>query len=138
MDNADSLSLAVVAMAGRFPGARDLAGFWKNLRNGVESIRTLTDAELASAPVRRELLRRPDYVRAGSFLDEVELFDAEFFGFSPREAELMDPQHRVFMECAWEALEIGGYATGDRPPIGVFASCSTSTYLLNKIGRAHV
>ena len=134
MDSRDDLSVAVVAMSGRFPGARDLGEYWENLRNGVESIRALTESELAASRVDPELRRRPDYVRAGSFLDDIELFDAEFFGFSAQEARVMDPQHRLFMECAWEALEIGGYAgMADRPSIGVFASCSTSSYLLNNL-----
>jgi acyl transferase domain-containing protein len=133
MDSHDDLSIAVIGMAGRFPGAPDLSRFWSNLRNGVESVRPLTDLELRTSRVPPAMLRRSDYVRAGSFLEGIELFDAAFFGLSVREAELMDPQHRLFMECAWEALETGGYGHPDRPPVGVFASCSTSSYLLNNL-----
>lgn len=134
MDKSADFSIAVIAMSGRFPGARDTTEFWSNLRNGVESVRPLTDAELAGSRVSADLLRRPDYVRAGGFLDDIDRFDANFFGFSVREAELTDPQQRLFLECAWEALEMGGYTgSEERSQTGVFASCSTSSYLLNNL-----
>src|SRR6476469_7581878 len=134
MDNGEDFWVGVIAMSGRFPGARDTVEFWSNLRRGVEAVRSLSDAELAGSRVSADLMRRPDFVRAGSFLDDVDRFDADFFGFSAREAELMDPQHRLFLECAWEALEIGGYtASEQRSQTGVFASCSTSSYLLNNL-----
>ena len=95
--------VAVVGLACRFPGASDAAGFWRNLREGVESVRFFSDAELAAAGVDPALLRNPNYVKAHAALADIELFDADFFGVSPREAEVLDPQQRVFLECAWEA-----------------------------------
>ncbi|MCP4654635.1 MAG: hypothetical protein GY856_04355, partial [bacterium] len=89
--------IAVVGMAGRFPGARDVEEFWRNLCAGVESIRSLSDEEMAASGVDPAELRQPGYVRRAAWLDDVELFDAEFFGYTPREAELMDPQQRLFL-----------------------------------------
>src|SRR5437868_2632280 len=90
--------IAVIGMAGRFPGARNVAEFWDNVRNGVESIRVLSDEELLAAGVSAEELRDPAYVRACPALDGIDQFDAKFFGFSPRDASVMDPAHRVFLE----------------------------------------
>jgi acyl transferase domain-containing protein len=126
-----SPAIAVIGMAGRFPGAADLDAFWANLCAGVESIRFFGDDELAAAGVPRRLLARPDYVKAGSVLDGIELFDAPFFGYSPREAELIDPQQRLFLESAWRALEDAGHdpARFDGA-IGVCAGASLSGYLI--------
>jgi acyl transferase domain-containing protein/acyl carrier protein len=126
--------IAIVGMSGRFPGADDLDAFWRNLRDGVESIATFSDAELAEAAVEPALAARPDYVRRGGVLDGIERFDARFFGFSPREAELLDPQHRLFLEEAWRALEDAGIDPG-RPPgrIGVFAGAGLASYLLDHV-----
>ncbi len=121
-------------MAGRFPGARNIAEFWKNIHDGVESIRDLTEAELRAAGATDEELANPDYVRRASALDDVPLFDAAFFGFSPRDAAIMDPQHRHFLECTWEALEDAAH-----PPqqfsgaIGVFAGSGMNTYLIHNL-----
>src|SRR5689334_20172790 len=87
--------VAVVGMSARLPGAEDLAAFWRNLRDGVESIRFFTDRELLEAGVDPAQLRDPSYVKARGALDDIALFDAGFFGFTPREAETMDPQHRL-------------------------------------------
>ncbi|HBL27662.1 MAG TPA: hypothetical protein DD490_12565, partial [Acidobacteria bacterium] len=126
--------IAVVGMAGRFPGAEDLAALWRNLCGGVEGITFYTREELAAAGVEAELLDDPLYVRAGGALRNVEGFDAAFFGFSPREAELMDPQHRLFLECSWEALENAGYDTAAYPgSIGVFAGMGVSGYLIRNL-----
>ncbi|HEX6911020.1 MAG TPA: type I polyketide synthase, partial [Longimicrobium sp.] len=123
-------AIAVVGMAGRFPGAADVEAFWQNLRQGVHSIRFLGADELAAAGVPADLAADPAYVPAGGTLDGIDLFDAEFFGFSPREAEVMDPQHRIFLETAWEALENAGYAPGTTPAaVGVYAGASESEYL---------
>ena len=97
--------IAIVGMAGRFPGARTTDELWRNVRGGVESIRTYTDEELLEAGVPARLLKKPNYVRSGAPIDDMEWFDAGFFGFSPKEAALLDPQHRHLLECAWEALE---------------------------------
>ncbi len=127
-------AIAIVGMAGRFPGARNTAEFWRNLRDGVESIRDLTDAELFAAGAAAEDLANPDYVRRAAILEGVPLFDAAFFGFSPRDASIMDPQHRHFLECAWEALEDAAH-----PPqqfsgsIGVFAGSGMNTYLIHNL-----
>src|SRR5208283_5191209 len=96
-----SSSIAIVGMAGRFPGAKNFSEFWRNLRDGVESIRPLSDGELLAAGVTAEELANPDYVKMAAVLDDVTMFDASFFGLSPRDASIMDPQHRHFLECAW-------------------------------------
>src|SRR2546430_9980690 len=102
------LEVAVIGMSGRFPGARNLEEFWRNLREGVESISTFSDQELLAQGIDPDLLRNPSYVKAGGVLEDIDLFDASFFGYSPREAEIMDPQHRFLLECSWEALEDAG------------------------------
>jgi phthiocerol/phenolphthiocerol synthesis type-I polyketide synthase E len=118
--------IAIIGLSGRFPGAPSIDKFWQNLRDGVESITTFTDAQLLSAGEDPALLNSPGYVKAGAVLEGVDLFDADFFGFTPREAETTDPQHRIFLECAWEALENAGYDS-DRfaGRIGVFAGAGT-------------
>ena len=124
--------IAIIGMAGRFPGARNVEQFWHNLRDGVESISFFTDEELAEAGIEPALLKAPNYVKAGAVLEDVELFDASFFGFNPREAAITDPQHRVFLECAWEALENAGYDSERYDgAIGVYAGVGMSSYLLN-------
>ncbi len=135
MSNAETFDrldeIAIIGMMGRFPGARDLAAFWENLRDGVESVSLLSDRELETSGVDRELLRDPSYVKSAVLLEDVELFDAAFFGFSPREAEITDPQQRLFLECAWEALENAGYASETYPGrTGVYAGVGMNTYLL--------
>jgi acyl transferase domain-containing protein/acyl carrier protein len=123
--------IAIVGMAGRMPGAENLQQYWSNLRDGVESIAFFSDEELAAAGVDAALLRNPRYVRARGVLQGAELFDAGLFGLSPREAEIMDPQHRVFLETAWEALENAGYAPGGAAlPAGVYAGASLNSYLI--------
>ena len=129
-------AVAVIGMAGRFPGAADIARFWRNLAGGVESVTFFSRAELAARGVAADLLDDPHYVRAAGLLDGIEMFDAEFFGMPPREAEITDPQHRVFLECAWEALEDSGYdAEAFDGAIGVYAGAGLSTYLLNNVLR---
>jgi len=129
---AGGCDIAVVGLAGRFPGAADIAQFWRNLRDGVESIRRLAPEELELPGLGRAAADRPDHVPAGAILDDAEFFDAGFFEFTPKEAEVMDPQHRVFLECAWEALENAGYhAEAVAGTVGVYAGSLLSTYLLN-------
>ena len=129
---AHSNSIAVVGMAGRFPGAEDISQFWTNLRDGVESIRAMTDDELLRAGVSDELLANPRFVKAASTLDAIDLFDAAFFGYAPREAELIDPQHRAFLECSWEALEQAGYDTRQyHGLVGVYAGSGANNYSVN-------
>ena len=104
-----SRGVAIIGLDCRFPGAGDPTAFWQNLKGGVESVTFLTEEELAASGVDPDLIRQPNYVRARSLLEGVELFDAEFFGVSPKEAEAMDPQQRVFLEMAWRAVENAGY-----------------------------
>src|SRR5262245_42507756 len=96
-------------MALRLPGANTPDQFWQNLRDGVESITFFTDEELRATGLDEEVLRDPAYVKAAGVLDDIKSFDASFFGLNPRETQVMDPQHRLFLECAWEALESAGY-----------------------------
>ncbi|MDP9120250.1 MAG: polyketide synthase, partial [Acidobacteriota bacterium] len=118
-------------MAGRFPGAPDLAQFWRNLCEGVESISRLTPEQLAAAGVDPALAADPSYVPAAALLPGTDLFDASFFQYTPRDAELLDPQQRLFLECAWEALEDAG-CDPERlaGTIGVYAGASLPSYLL--------
>ncbi|MEU5220618.1 amino acid adenylation domain-containing protein [Streptomyces sp. NPDC020807] len=128
--------IAVIGMAGRFPGAGDLDAFWRNLYDGVESISHLSTSELDQTDPG--LADHPDYVRAGAVLPDIELFDADFFGITAKDAALIDPQQRVFLECAWEAFENAGYVPGDaQGPVGVFAGSSMSTYLVNNLNPHH-
>lgn len=122
--------LAVIGMAGRFPGSSDVEAFWRDLRDGVERITRFSEAELRAAGVADELLRDPSYVPAKGVLDGADCFDVAPFGMNAREAELTDPQHRIFLECALAALEDAGYAgpaRGDRL-IGVFAGSGSNEY----------
>ena len=122
--------IAIVGMRCRVPGADDLDRFWRNLAEGVESISVLSPDDMRAAGVPDSIFRLPGYVNASPTLDDVDLFDAEFFGFSARDASLTDPQHRIFLEAAWEALEDAGYDPARFPgPIGVFGGCELSSYL---------
>jgi acyl transferase domain-containing protein/acyl carrier protein len=132
--NNTGLEVAIIGLSGRFPGAKNIHEFWQNLQNGVESISFFSDAELQASGIKSEVLNHPNYVKAGSVLEDIDLFDAAFFGFNPREAEIMDPQQRLFLECAWEALENAGYASGSHnSAIGVYGGVSLNTYLLNNL-----
>ncbi|MCB9100062.1 MAG: SDR family NAD(P)-dependent oxidoreductase [Anaerolineales bacterium] len=123
--------IAIIGMAGRFPGAKNLDEFWQNLRDGVESISFFSDEELAASGIGPEVLNASNYVKARAVLDKAEWFDASFFEISPREAEIIDPQHRLFLECAWETLENAGYDPDTyQGAIGVYAGTSMNTYLL--------
>src|SRR5580704_18152692 len=117
-------AIAVIGMAGRFPGAADIDSFWRNLRDGVECISAFTDEQLLAAGVSSETINHPNYVKAKGVLDDVESFDAAFFGFNPREAQITDPQQRLFLECAWHAFENAGYNPETCNDLtGVFAGC---------------
>jgi amino acid adenylation domain-containing protein len=102
-------AVAVIGMACRFPGAADIHEFWRNLKQGVESIVSFSEEELLGSGVSPDLPKNPDYVKAYGILENKDLFDASFFGYTPTEADIMDPQMRIFHECAWEALEDAGY-----------------------------
>ncbi len=124
--------IAVIGLAGRFPGAPHAEEFWENLRNGVESIRFLDEKELASRNVPAAAIHHPEFIPAVSELDDIDQFDAAFFGFNPREAQVIDPQQRLFLEAAWQALEDAGHDPRRFPgPIGVFAGVSPSEYRMN-------
>lgn len=137
MDEMEELTgreIAVIGMAGRFPGARNLSEFWQNLRNGVEAVTFFTEEELLASGVEPETIRHPNYVPAGSLLDDVELFDASFFGYNAREAEILDPQQRLFLEVTWHALEDAGYDPQRYEGlIGVYAGAAWNTYLLSNL-----
>lgn len=136
MTNQDSRKLpengiAVIGMALRVPGARDPAGFWRNLCRGAESVTRFSDEELRAAAVPEDLLRNPAYVKSGAVLEDMPAFDAKLFGFSPKEAAIMDPQHRHFLENAWEALEDAGHMPeAFDGSIGVFGGCGMNGYMM--------
>jgi phthiocerol/phenolphthiocerol synthesis type-I polyketide synthase E len=126
-------SIAIVGMAGRFPGARNLDELWARIAEKADCIRDLNEEELRAAGLDPSVLP-PNYVRCSAPIDGIEMFDAAFFGYSPREAEILDPQSRVFLECAWEALESAGLSGEPEPGwIGVFAGVGLPTYYLSHL-----
>jgi len=128
--------VAIVGIACRFPGAANHSAFWQNLCNGVESISGLSDEDLLSAGVLADLIHDPSYVKAASLLPGIDLFDADFFEYSPEEARLMDPQQRQLLEVAWEAFEDAGHPVGNSAqPIGVFTGLGgvVSSYLVDRL-----
>ncbi|OQW95593.1 MAG: hypothetical protein BWK79_01925 [Beggiatoa sp. IS2] len=126
--------IAIIGIAGRFPGAKNLDEFWCNLRDGIESISHFSDEEAIAAGTDPELLKNPAFVKAHGVLDDMEMFDAAFFDMSPRDARILDPQHRIYLENAWETLENAGYNPETyQGRIGVYAGTSFSTYLLRNI-----
>jgi acyl transferase domain-containing protein len=129
MDYADT-DIAVIGMAGRFAGARTIDEYWRNLRAGVESLTPFSEEQLRAAGVDGARLADPNYVRVGAELPDMEKFDARFFGFSPREASIMDPQHRHFLEVCWEALENAARVpdTFDGS-VGVFGGSGHNAYM---------
>ncbi len=135
---ADNGEIAIVGMTGRFPGADDIDSFWQNLHDGVESISFFSDQELFDAGVDPKYLNDPNYVKARPILSNADMFDADFFGYSPREAETIDPQHRLFLQCAWEVLETAGYIPGvNGAQIGVYAGAGPNSYLLNSYSQSN-
>lgn len=124
--------IAIIGMSGRFPGAPDVDTFWANIKGGVESVSRFTVADLdIPAPDLQSDDPNSKFVCAKGILDDIDMFDARFFGYLPREAELMDPQHRVFLELCWEAIERAGYDAHRYPgAIGVYGGCYMDTYLM--------
>ncbi|MBW4556586.1 MAG: SDR family NAD(P)-dependent oxidoreductase [Trichormus sp. ATA11-4-KO1] len=128
--------IAIVGMAGRFPSAKNLEEFWQNLQNGIELISIFTDEEVISDGINPAILSDRSYVKASAVLENIDLFDAAFFNFNPKEAEVTDPQHRFFLECAWEALENAGYdTTRYTSRIGVYAGASFNNYYSFDLNR---
>lgn len=127
-------SIAIIGLGGRFPSAGTIDTFWMKISKGHELIRELSDEELLEKGVSPELLKNDLYVKRSPDMGNIDGFDASFFGYTPREAELMDPQQRIFLECAWQLLETTGYLNqADHFRIGVSAGSSLSSYLLNNI-----
>lgn len=126
--------IAIIGMSGRWAKAQDVTQFWHNLTQGVEGITFFDDETLRLAGVPSHLLEEPDYVKARGVLENYDKFDAAFFGYTPREAEITDPQQRIFLECAWEALEDAGYAPGTHNyRVGVYAGSTLSSYLWSQV-----
>lgn len=133
-DAIDSSAIAIIGMSGRFPGAGNVDELWRKLCDGEELITFFSDEELLEAGVEPNLLNNPNYVKASPTLAGLDKFDAYFFDYSAKEALYMDPQQRVFLECAWEALENSGYQAGSNEyTIGVYGGSTLSIYLLNNI-----
>ena len=129
MSNTEALGIAIISLAGRFSAAADLTAFWQMLKYGKDAVVSFSDAELLAVGVDPALLRHPDYVKAGTIIPDLDCFDADFFEMSARDAEITDPQHRLLMESAWQALEQAGY-----PPtttdlcIGLYAGVGENRY----------
>ncbi|MDB4973837.1 MAG: polyketide/non-ribosomal peptide synthetase [Myxococcaceae bacterium] len=133
-DDSERDEIAIIGMAGRFPGAPSVDAFWNNVRDGVESIRRLDDESLLAAGVTRRALSDPNYVKACPVLEDIDKFDAGFFGFSPRDASVMDPAQRLFLEVAWQAIEHAGYtALPDQSTVGVFAGTGAPLYMIENL-----
>jgi phthiocerol/phenolphthiocerol synthesis type-I polyketide synthase E len=131
-------AIAVVGMAARFPGANTLSAFWDNLRSGKESIVTLSEDDLLAEGISEKALANHSYVRRAALLDGIDQFDADFFGFTPLTARMTDPQHRLFLQTAWHALEDAGYDPAQiEGAVGVYATSTTSGYLLHNIMSNH-
>jgi acyl transferase domain-containing protein len=121
--------IAIVGMAVNVPGAEGVDAYWANLRDGVESIRHLSEQDLLEAGESPENIARKNYVPAAAVLDGYDTFDAEFFGFSPKDAAILDPQHRKFLEVAWQSMEQAGHPPESlNGPIGVYAGCGMGSY----------
>lgn len=131
--------VAIIGMACRLPGAAGVEEFWANLEGGVESVTTFSDDELLASGVDPKLVQSPHYVKTRGIIGGADEFDAAFFGFTPRDAELLDPQHRIFLECAWHALEDGGYVPGQTGArIAVYGGTGTNWHLGNASGHPEV
>ncbi|MFI6499669.1 SDR family NAD(P)-dependent oxidoreductase [Nonomuraea typhae] len=129
-------AIALIGMSGRFPGASNVEQLWSNLLAGIKGLRTITEEELRDSEAEPGTLADPRYVRVGGPLEDLAMFDATVFGINPREAESMDPQHRLFLECSWEALESAGYCPTDVPgQVGVFGGCGFPDYIVKNINH---
>ncbi len=136
-DKSANNDLAIIGLSCRFPGAKNKDEYWQNLRDGVSSVSFFSDEELLAAGVPEEVIKKPNYVKARSVLADPESFDASFFRMNPREAEILDPQNRLLLETAWEAMETAGYDPARFPgQIGVFAGAEMSNYHTLNIRRS--
>ena len=132
------LEIAIIGMSGRFPGAPDIDAYWQLLQNGIEAITRFSDDEMIANGVDPHLMNLPNYVKAAAVLDEIGHFDADFFAYNPKEAALLDPQQRIFLETAWAALETAGYNPDIyNGAIGVYGGVGPSTYLLHAFADAN-
>jgi len=123
-------AIAIIAMVGKFPGANNVEEYWDNIKNCKESISFFSNEQLLITGVNKELIKNPKYVKAKGVIDDVDLFDADFFGYSPYEASITDPQHRLLLELSWIALEKAGYCSEKyNGQIGVFVGAGQSNYL---------
>ena len=120
--------IAIIGMSCRFPQAETVREFWSNLKNGKEGVTFFSDEELKQSGVEQEFFSLPGYVKASCVVDDIDMFDFSFFGYSREEAELIDPQQRLFLECAYEALEDAGYVHSQHRDVGVFGGVRTSGY----------
>jgi acyl transferase domain-containing protein/acyl carrier protein len=126
--------IAVIGLAGRFPGAENIEQYWHNICNGIESISYFSDEELLESGIDRALIKKANFIKARGVLGNSDLLDAQFFGLHAREAALMDPQHRLFLECAWKAFESAGYCPDNHQGrVGIFGGSSMNTYMLNNL-----
>lgn len=128
------LEIAIIGMAGRFPGAPDIDTFWRNIRDGVESVTQFTDEQLRARGVPEAQLDDPAYVKAGVVFEGFDQFDAGLFGYTPRDAEQLDPQQRIFLECAWAALEHAGHlGPKGAGNVGVYGGDGANLYLIKHL-----
>lgn len=127
--------IAIIGMACKFPDANSPEKYWEHLSQGKTAVKYL-DASTTDTSIPKELTENPNYVNAHIPLEDSLLFDAAFFDFNPKEAALMDPQHRLFLETCWEAMERSGYKVLDNNNVGVFSGCAPSSYILNMM-RTH-
>ncbi|MBU1012609.1 MAG: amino acid adenylation domain-containing protein [Bacteroidetes bacterium] len=127
--------IAIIGMAGRFPGSSDVGEFWDNLCKGKELSTRVSEKDLLDSGLDPLLLDNPSYVNVCYALDAYDMFDASFFGYTPKEAEIIDPQHRLFLECAWSVLEDSGYDLSTcNAKVGIFGGVARNGYLINNIG----
>lgn len=132
--SANSTAIAIIGISCRFPQAKTPDAFWQNLRDGVECVTEFSKEDLVSSGIDPSIINYPSYINNGIILEDLELFDASFFGFSTREAEVLDPQHRIFLECAWEAMENAGYdANSCKGSLGVYGGVDLSSYEIRNI-----
>ncbi|MGD2086833.1 MAG: SDR family NAD(P)-dependent oxidoreductase [Candidatus Aminicenantes bacterium] len=128
-NSSTGLEIAVIGMSGRFPGAKNLDRFWDNLKKGIEAVTFFHEDELKESGFAPGLTRKPNFTKARAYLEDIEYFDSVFFNYTPKEAELMDPQIRLFHECSWEALENAGYDPESyQGLIGIYAGYTPNSF----------